>query len=276
MTNPMGLGLIDDAREPDLLFGLTYGMDVVSLDVALSRDMVRQTIAMFAIGNDGKVVTQLIPICSRQIADLFDVIPGCVVPIEINGDPVDAEADGFVTLPRNLTVEFSGVTIREQAERMALHLRSSSRADPGRLMSPLEMIEEWRKGCSIAGPACGQNDSPAECHECTEGLIDALEDALKRPGPIMIEWADDATQTLHRAPIADWPLWLRHMTGVDEDTTVPRVIVSATLADAFIRDCANPADVPRHKGILDMTIVDHRFDHDLTVRINGVTYRAER
>lgn len=46
-------------------------------------------------------------------------------------------------------------------------------------MTPLEMIAEWRKGCSIAGPACGQDDSPAECRECTEALIEALENKLK-------------------------------------------------------------------------------------------------
>lgn len=48
-------------------------------------------------------------------------------------------------------------------------------------MKPLEMIAEWRKGCSIAGPACGQDDSPAECHECTEALIDAISSRLSRP-----------------------------------------------------------------------------------------------
>jgi hypothetical protein len=38
--------------------------------------------------------------------------------------------------------------------------------------SPLEMIAEWRKGCSVA-------QKPEECPECTLALINALEKALK-------------------------------------------------------------------------------------------------
>jgi hypothetical protein len=40
-------------------------------------------------------------------------------------------------------------------------------------MTPIEMIEEWRRGCS-----CAPNGAPEECHECTVALIDALERAL--------------------------------------------------------------------------------------------------
>ena len=37
-------------------------------------------------------------------------------------------------------------------------------------MTPLEMIAEWRRGCSNA-----YNGRPVECHQCTLGLIEALE-----------------------------------------------------------------------------------------------------
>lgn len=44
---------------------------------------------------------------------------------------------------------------------------------PPSSMEPLQMIAEWRKGCSCA--AAGR---PEECPECTAALIDALEQAL--------------------------------------------------------------------------------------------------
>lgn len=37
-------------------------------------------------------------------------------------------------------------------------------------LTPLEMIAEWRKGCS-----CSDKEHPEECHECTLALIDAIE-----------------------------------------------------------------------------------------------------
>lgn len=40
-------------------------------------------------------------------------------------------------------------------------------------MTPLEMIEEWRNGCS-----CGSVEHPEDCTECTRALIDALERRL--------------------------------------------------------------------------------------------------
>lgn len=42
-------------------------------------------------------------------------------------------------------------------------------------MTPLEMIEEWERGCS-----CAPHD-PAECKECTRGLIQALKNRLSKP-----------------------------------------------------------------------------------------------
>ena len=41
-------------------------------------------------------------------------------------------------------------------------------------MTPLEMIAEWRRGCSCAPP-----ERAEECHECTRALIDALEGKLQ-------------------------------------------------------------------------------------------------
>lgn len=37
-------------------------------------------------------------------------------------------------------------------------------------MTIIEMIAEWRRGCSDAAP-----DSPELCAQCTRGLIDAIE-----------------------------------------------------------------------------------------------------
>ncbi len=51
-------------------------------------------------------------------------------------------------------------------------------------MSPLEMIAEWEKGCSCAGPAHDaifhpkNPTSATECEPFTQGLIDALKTAL--------------------------------------------------------------------------------------------------
>lgn len=37
-------------------------------------------------------------------------------------------------------------------------------------MTPLEMIKEWRKGCT-----CATLEHPEECTACTVGLIEAIE-----------------------------------------------------------------------------------------------------
>lgn len=42
-------------------------------------------------------------------------------------------------------------------------------------MTPLAMVQEWKRGCSCATPG-----KPEECAECTRGFLDALEPALKR------------------------------------------------------------------------------------------------
>lgn len=52
-------------------------------------------------------------------------------------------------------------------------------------MTPLKMIEEWKKGCSCAGAMFDKitgkpagTTPPEECHECTRALIDAIEKSL--------------------------------------------------------------------------------------------------
>lgn len=40
-------------------------------------------------------------------------------------------------------------------------------------MTPLQMIEEWKRGCSDT-----EHGRPEDCPECTRGLIDALERRL--------------------------------------------------------------------------------------------------
>lgn len=55
-------------------------------------------------------------------------------------------------------------------------------------LTPLEMIEEWRKGCSCAGPSHDEmmglppeSSQPEECLDCTRALVDALERSLRQP-----------------------------------------------------------------------------------------------
>jgi hypothetical protein len=79
------------------------------------------------------------------------------------------------------------------------------------MMTIREMITEWRKGCSCAGPDHDQafrlpvgSTSPVECQACTEALIDAIED---------------------RQPIdaADWQEWITRYCGkFDPETTAMR------------------------------------------------------
>ena len=45
-------------------------------------------------------------------------------------------------------------------------------------MTELEMIAEWRKGCS-----CASKEHPEECTACTRGLVDALEAKLRAATP---------------------------------------------------------------------------------------------
>jgi len=51
--------------------------------------------------------------------------------------------------------------------------------------SPLEMIAEWRKGCSVA-------QKPEECPECTLALINALEKSLTES---CLDWSTNVKRT---------------------------------------------------------------------------------
>lgn len=64
-------------------------------------------------------------------------------------------------------------------------------------MTPLEMIAEWRKGCTCGGPIFDQIEgnpegttSCAQCAECTDGLIDALEKRLTEERDLISDLAD--------------------------------------------------------------------------------------
>jgi hypothetical protein len=88
-------------------------------------------------------------------------------------------------------------------------------------MKPLEMIAEWRKGCSNAGPEWERcypdrkpsedRRSPAACIECTAALIETLEKVLREPNDEM----EDAgmTEADKQIPgVAVGPIW-RAMAG---------------------------------------------------------------
>lgn len=73
-------------------------------------------------------------------------------------------------------------------------------------MIPLEMIAEWRKGCScsmdIANDGSVTKNSPATCQVCTEALIDALESRLTRLQPAL----QTASEALRRVAEPVGPL----------------------------------------------------------------------
>jgi hypothetical protein len=67
-----------------------------------------------------------------------------------------------------------------EAARVAKTVRRTKKMKIEITYSPktiLEIIAEWRKGCSIAGPLSmyPHNQHPVECSECTIGCIEAIE-----------------------------------------------------------------------------------------------------
>lgn len=122
-------------------------------------------------------------------------------------------------------------------------------------MTPLEMIAEWRKGCTIAGPMhsrCYPDGEPIKtgyCVECTEALIDALESALKREGlaDALKPFAEMGEVILSEAPseTAAVDLWVdstgkKYRFGVGQ----LRAAVAAMTADTPPRatDCPSSPD----------------------------------
>lgn len=87
-------------------------------------------------------------------------------------------------------------------------------------MKPLEMIAEWRKGCTVAGPMhhkCfpdGEPLSAGYCVECTEGLIEALERVLREPNIEMLAEAEKAGGECDIGPQGGREIW-RAMTGAN-------------------------------------------------------------
>jgi hypothetical protein len=46
----------------------------------------------------------------------------------------------------------------------------------------LDNIAEWRRGCTCGGPMAldGGKDHPGDCVECTEALIEAISNSLRK------------------------------------------------------------------------------------------------
>lgn len=61
-------------------------------------------------------------------------------------------------------------------------------------MTPLEMIAEWRKGCS-----CAPAGKPEQCAECTRGLIDALERDVGSIVSVQRVWVDGKLRSQGKA-----------------------------------------------------------------------------
>jgi non-homologous end joining protein Ku len=58
-------------------------------------------------------------------------------------------------------------------------------------MTPLEMIAEWRKGCS-----CAATGKPEQCQECALALINALERSLEaQTKAAAVAFSDDPRNT---------------------------------------------------------------------------------
>jgi hypothetical protein len=106
-------------------------------------------------------------------------------------------------------------------------------------MLPLDMIAEWRKGCSCAGPMHDELFKPknptsaTECEACTVGLIDALEAALK----------EEAADTAYEQPTI-WPFGQGALvTAISECTYHGVVLCVAAVPDGYREaDGKTPAD----------------------------------
>lgn len=71
-----------------------------------------------------------------------------------------------------------------------LDARVEGKGQQVRGMNIEEMIKEWRRGCSCAGPVYDKmmqqpegTTGPEECPECTKALIEAIERTFKTPDP---------------------------------------------------------------------------------------------
>ena len=81
-------------------------------------------------------------------------------------------------------------------------------------MIPLEMIAEWRRGCSCAGPRAPEREttSPVECIECTEALVDAIEKHVMELDPhraMLRSTAGGLSRTAEALQVDMWRAGLR-------------------------------------------------------------------
>lgn len=107
-------------------------------------------------------------------------------------------------------------------------------------MTPLEMIAEWRKGCSCAGPEYDRimgkpegTTSATECADCTEGLIDALEDRLRRGEPSEVERAREYVASSMHDRDRSWGDLVR--AGERDDCPEMRMVLKAMRAERQIK-----------------------------------------
>lgn len=179
-------------------------------------------------------------------------------------------------------------------------------------MTILEMIAEWRKGCSIAGPACGQDDSPANCSECTEGLIDAIERKVRSERQPRIDILPAHRRPAHGGypdtskiphvrqwlprvgPIpgvldcgAEMSIELRDAAYDNSSDLAPKifkgdidVLVSegkgGRIVDRFRRDCLDPSKIPSLERVFEITTGDPMFKPDMPVIVNGYRFVREQ
>ena len=85
----------------------------------------------------------------------------------------DAEIERLKAKVRWSEQEFGRLQYKLDQQFMEIE-QCRIRRERRQVMKPLEMIAEWRKGCSVA-------QKPEECPECTLTLINALEKALTPP-----------------------------------------------------------------------------------------------
>lgn len=107
-------------------------------------------------------------------------------------------------------------------------------------MTPLEMIAEWRKGCTVAGPMhshCFPDGDPLPagyCVECTEGLIDALESRLRRGEPSEVERAREYVASSMHDRDRSWGDLVR--AGERDDCPEMRMVLKAMRTERQIED----------------------------------------
>lgn len=111
-------------------------------------------------------------------------------------------------------------------------------------LTPLQLINEWRRGCSNASVA-----HPEHCHECTVALIAAIEQSL----------ADQ-----NAAP--ELRFRTRH-----KPRPIAQVLRERTIFDLYEKGgLVKVRDVQPHElaeGVMLIAMYDHRSEHHLYTRV---------